>query len=75
MTGKLDGLIARSIELAARLAAFDGAVSGDRQYLTKAELRSQRAKAVDAGEAGEAAGGAAAAAAAAAAGEELMPMR
>lgn len=40
----LDALIGRSIELAAKLQAFDTLVSSDRAYLTKTELKSQRAK-------------------------------
>ncbi|KAL4423543.1 hypothetical protein ABPG77_006566 [Micractinium sp. CCAP 211/92] len=43
----LDSLIGRSIDVAAKLAAFDLAVSSDRAYLTKTELRSQRKADVD----------------------------
>ncbi|KAL4424036.1 hypothetical protein ABPG75_001337 [Micractinium tetrahymenae] len=46
-TEALDRLIGRSVELAAKLAAFDMAVSSDRAYMTKTELRSQRKADID----------------------------
>lgn len=44
MTAALDCLIARSVELADKLMAFDVAISSDRAYITKTELKSQRSK-------------------------------
>ncbi|PSC73531.1 COP9 signalosome complex subunit 3 [Micractinium conductrix] len=43
-TTALESLIARTVELAGRLQTFDMAVSSDRAYLTKTELKGQRSK-------------------------------
>ncbi len=42
VSGRIDGIIQQSMDLSRRLQALDHAVSKDRAYLNKTELRAQR---------------------------------